>query len=87
MDSIGYGSLLLWAALAAALLIAVVSTAVLREAILPAWFGWLGLVAAVALLLAVIFIPMIALPIWALIGGILLLMRTPDRVETPWAEP
>jgi hypothetical protein len=90
LDGIGYGSLLIWGALSAALLIAVVSTAVLRENILPAWFGWLGMIAAIVLLGAVIFIPMIALPVWALIGGVLMLMGTTGgaaTASTAQAEP
>ncbi|MEX0750374.1 MAG: hypothetical protein WD359_06145, partial [Dehalococcoidia bacterium] len=76
LDGIGYGSLLIWGGLSAALLIAVVSAAVLRERILPVWFGWLGVLAAIVLLFAVIFVPMLALPVWALVAGVLMLMGT-----------
>jgi hypothetical protein len=81
LDGIGYGSLLIWGGLSAALLIVVVSTAVLRERVLPMWFGWLGIVAAIVLLFAVVFIPMVALPVWAIVGGVLLFMRAPEEAS------
>ena len=75
LQSVGYGSLLVWGGLAASAMVATVSVAALREAVFPAWFGGLGILAAVVMLGAVIFIPMAALPIWALIASVLLFMR------------
>ncbi len=42
---------------------------------MPGWLGWFGYAAALILLFAVIFIPMIALVLWALAKGIVLLTK------------
>jgi predicted lipid-binding transport protein (Tim44 family) len=80
LQSLGYGSLLVWGGLAASAMVATVSVAALREAVFPAWFGWLGALAAIVLLGAVIFFPMAALPIWVLIASVLLFRRS-DAAE------
>jgi hypothetical protein len=52
----------------------------MRTEILPKWLAYLGFVAAVVLLFAVVFIPMVALPIWVLVTSVVL-FRLPS-VET-----
>ena len=54
----------------------------MRTGILPKWLGWLGFVAAVVLLFGVVFIPMIALPIWLLAASVVLF-----RLRSIEAEP
>jgi hypothetical protein len=77
LPSVGYGSILVLGGLASALMIVCVSVSALRaNSVLPAWFGWFGFVCAIALLFAVIFLPMFALPLWAIVASILLFMRT-----------
>ena len=55
---------------------------IMRTGILPKWLGWLGFVAAVVLLFGVVFIPMIALPIWLLAASVVLF-----RLRSIEAEP
>jgi len=61
---IGY-SLLLFSMLAAAAFIGAASSAMRATAMLPRWLAWLGFAAAALLLFSIIFMPMVALPIWA----------------------
>jgi hypothetical protein len=65
-DSIGYGAILIGAMLSAAVMIFTVSFVTLRTGALPKWSAWVGILAAIALLFAVIWIPQIALLIWTL---------------------
>lgn len=55
---------------AAIAMIVPTSIAALRSGVLPRWFGWLGLDCALVLLLAVVYLPMIALPIWLLAASL-----------------
>lgn len=73
---LGYGSLLLHGMFAAIAMIVSASIVVLRTAILPRWLAWAGFVCAAILLLGVAFIPMIALPIWAIATSVAML-RSP----------
>jgi len=79
MQSLGYGLGLVGAMLAAAAVIAFASAAL--RGTMPSWFTVLGYVCAVALLAAIVFIPMVALPIWVLIASILSLRRDGSRPE------
>jgi hypothetical protein len=47
-----------------------------RTDVLPRWLAWLGFICGVVLLFGVIFLPMIALPIW-LIATSIVLYRQP----------
>lgn len=76
----GFGIILVGAMFAAILMILSTSIITLRTGVLPAWFGWFGVVVSVVLLFGAAFFPVIALPIWVLIGGILLLGRTGDKM-------
>lgn len=60
-------------ALAGAVLVASATLVAKRLGFVASWLVWLGWIAAVALLFGVIFIPMIALPIWVLATSITLL--------------
>jgi hypothetical protein len=73
LQSLGYGLAFVGMALAAAALIAVTSAS-LRDS-MPAWFTIAGYIAAVALLGSLMFVPLLAFPLWTLIAGILLLRR------------
>ncbi len=48
---------------------------VLRTAVLPRWLGWVGIVVAIALLVAVLFIPIFLLWAWVLVVGVILTAR------------
>jgi len=77
----GYGTILVGGALCAAFLMTITSIHALRTGSLPAWFAWLGFLCALAMLGGVIFLPMIALPIWAIVGGVVLWMRGEPAVS------
>jgi prepilin signal peptidase PulO-like enzyme (type II secretory pathway) len=53
-----------------------------QTGVLPQWLAWLGVVAAVILLFAIIFLPMVALLIWVLCVSGVLLMRTEGPAAT-----
>ena len=59
----------------ASLLVAPTSMLVLRTAVLPRWLGWVGIVVAIALLVAVLFIPIFLLWAWVLVVGVILTVR------------
>jgi hypothetical protein len=77
LPQFGYALLLLFGMLAASAMILAVSALALRSDDFPRWFGWLGIACAVLLLFSVIFLPIIALPIWAIAASIVLLRRQP----------
>lgn len=84
MQGLGFGTVLIAGALSAAFTIAVASVEALLHGSLPRWLSWLGIVCAVVLCFGVIFLPMIALPIWSLAFGIWLLTH---MSEAPRAAP
>jgi hypothetical protein len=43
-----------------------------RTGVLPRWLAWLGFICGVVLLFGVIFLPMIALPVWLIAMSIVL---------------
>ena len=71
----GYGIVLVGAMFSAIVMILSTSIIALRTGVLPAWFGWFGVVVSIVLLFGAAFFPALALPIWALVAGILLLRR------------
>jgi hypothetical protein len=75
LPSLGYGTILVVGGLAAALMVGAASLDWQRSRAMPNWLCWLGFVFAVVLLFSILFIPMIALILWALIVGIVLLSR------------
>jgi hypothetical protein len=85
IPQLGFGMILLFGGLAAALCVFAASWAILRNAALPQWLGWLGFLAAIALIFAVIFIPMIALPIWVLAASVALAMDKSRAEPAPVA--
>jgi hypothetical protein len=66
VPSLGFGAILIFGAFGAIAMIDATSIVAMRTGILPRWFAWLGFVAAVVLLFGLIFVPMVALPIWVL---------------------
>lgn len=76
MPQLGYALLLLFSMFAASALIISISALALRSGVFPRWFGWLGIVCGLLLLLAVAFIPVVALPIWAIAASVVLLRQT-----------
>jgi hypothetical protein len=78
VQSAGYGMILVGGMLSAAATIGMASLLTLRTGALPRWTAWLGLVAAVVLLFAVVWVPQIALLVWVL-AVCVVLFRAPDR--------
>jgi len=78
LGAAAFGAILLCGAFAAIALIDAASVVIMRTGILPKWLAYLGFVAAIALLFAVVFLPMVALPIWVLATSIVLF-----RLPTP----
>lgn len=70
LPSVGFGAILVGAGLAGAFVIAVSSVIGLRDRAFAPWLGWLGVVCAIALLGGVVFLPMVALPLWVLLASI-----------------
>lgn len=82
VPNIGFGAILVFSAFGAIALIDATSIVIMRTGILPRSFAWLGFVAAVVLLFGVVFIPMIALPVWLLVGSGIL-FRLPSIEAEP----
>jgi hypothetical protein len=74
MSDIGYQ---FWVAavVVGALVVWTTSAAVLRRGLLPRWFGWLGILVGVLLLLAVFFIPAFIYMGWIVVTAVLLTWR------------
>lgn len=66
------------AAFAAILLVAAVSLGALRYGILPRWLGWAGIVVAVLLPSAFVFVGFLILLAWVLAVGIALAVRSAE---------
>lgn len=77
VPSIGFGAILLFGMFGAIALIDATSVVIFRTGVMPRWLGWLGFVCGVLLLFAVVFLPVIALPIW-LIAASVVLYRQPE---------
>lgn len=78
LPQMGYAMMLLGGGFSALVLVLTASIISLQTGVLPPWLGWLGIIAAVVLLFAVIFLPMIALLIWVLAVSVVLLLRTQE---------
>lgn len=73
----GYALILIFGAISAAAMIAMVSARILQQPHLAArWVAWAGFILAAILLLAIVFLPMIALPLWVLIACFTILSRS-----------
>ena len=84
LPAIGYVAILLFGAFGAIAMIDSTAIVIMRTGALPKWLAWLGFVAAVVLLFGVLFLPMIALPIW-LIAASVVLFRLPSLGAEPVA--
>lgn len=87
LPQLGFGLLLIFGAISAAMCVAAASWAILRSGALPSWLGWLGVLVAIVLLFAVVFLPLIALPIWVLAASAALLMGQGESRTAPAPSP
>lgn len=71
---LAYG-FLLFGLLAAGLSIACLCRIGRQDRRIPGWLAYTGYATAVLLLFGILFMPMIALPLWALAAGVTLLLR------------
>jgi hypothetical protein len=75
LPQMGYGIILVGGGFAALVLVLTTSIVSLQTGVFPLWLSWLGIVVAIVLLFAVIFLPMIALLIWVLAVSVVLFTR------------
>ncbi len=75
-EQLAYGLMLIPGLLCAALFITLTSVSALSSGMYGRWLAWLGIVFAVLLLLGPAFFPMLLFPLWALIAGVVLLVRS-----------
>lgn len=77
LGSMGWiaAALAIFSMLAVAVVIVAVSSSATRNAVFPRWFAWLGYLCALALALSLLFITMLAFPIWLIVASLLLLRR------------
>ena len=87
LPSIGYGTILIVGGLSASAAIAAISGDWKRTGAMPSWLCWLGFVCAVVLLAGVMFLPMIALVVWALVAGVTLLTKSSAAAPLSPARP
>ena len=81
LPSVGFGAILLFGMFGAIALIDATSVVIFRTGVLARWLGWLGFVCGVLLLFGVVFLPVVALPIW-LIAASIVLYRQPEGTAT-----
>lgn len=75
LDNLSVGLLLLAGGFAAALFVASTAHALRGTAIVPGWLTTAGYVVAVLLLFGVAFLPLLLLPLWVLVVGIVVAVR------------
>lgn len=81
LDQLAIGILLVGTGWSTAVVIACASRLAARTGMLPGWLTTAGLVVAVLLLASVQFLPILLIPVWALVTGVVLLRRGPDTVS------
>jgi hypothetical protein len=86
LNDLGYE---LWVAavMIGALLVWATSAIALRSALLPRWFGWVGIAAGLLQLFAIFFLPVFVYWGWIVVASALLTWRRPVPVATTGAVP
>jgi len=75
LNGVGAGILVVPGALAAGVFVAIASYLARRGGVLPGWLTIAGYVVAVLQLAAVVFVPLLLVPLWVLVTSIVLLRR------------
>jgi len=83
LEQAGIGIVLAAGGWSAALLVGVASFSARRVGQLPNWLTTSGMVVAVLLLASVLFLPLVLLPLWTLVTGIVLLREGPAVPVAP----
>lgn len=82
LPQVGYPAILIFAMFGAIAMIDASSVLAMRTGILPRWLALLGFVCAIVLLFAVVFLPVVAFPIW-LLAASFVLFRLPAIEAEP----
>ncbi|HEY7049641.1 MAG TPA: hypothetical protein VH373_20660 [Jatrophihabitantaceae bacterium] len=80
-QNIGYPFVFVAGALVSAVLIAVAATLARRLGLFRSWHVWVSYTLAIILVFAVIFTPMVALPLWVVATSIVLLRRPAEPAD------
>jgi hypothetical protein len=80
LPELGYPILLIAGVFAAIAMIDAASVLIMRTSVFPRWIAWFGFFAAVALLFAGFFLPLIVLPLWVIFVSVAML-RGPTVAE------
>jgi hypothetical protein len=83
LPDLGYPILLIGGMFSAIAMIDAASVLIVRTGVLPKWIGWYGFVAAIGLLFAAFFIPIILLLLWVLFVSVALLRRSGVELTEP----
>jgi hypothetical protein len=75
-EQLAFGMLLIGGCLAFGAFVASVSALGRRAGAIPNWFAWAGFVTAFLLLFGPAFIPVVLVPIWSVVAGVVLLTRS-----------
>jgi hypothetical protein len=78
LDNLAFGFILVPGALASGVVMAIVAVQVFRRRAFAQWVGWVSIVGVIAMAASIVFIPLIALPLWLLAVSVEL-FRTGSR--------
>ena len=81
LTQLGFGTLLAYGMFSAIVVIVATSVLALRKAVLPGWLAWTGLVCAALLVFGVFYVPMIALPVWAIATSVAMLKHPAAQAQ------
>jgi hypothetical protein len=82
-SQLGFGVFLVGGGLCVAASAAALSTLILQTKALPAWVGYFGYLAALAMVFAAFFIPLIIFGLWMLVLGIVLVTMSEPAAPAP----
>jgi hypothetical protein len=83
LPQLAYPLLLIGGMFAAIAMIDAASVLIVRTGVLPRWIGWFGFVAAIVLLFAALFLPVVALLLWVFFVSFALLRAPAEEVARP----
>jgi hypothetical protein len=83
IPDLGFPLLLIGGAFSAIAMIDAASVLIVKTGVLPKWIGWFGFVAAVGLLFAGFFLPMVLLLLWVLFASVAMLRRRGVELTQP----
>jgi hypothetical protein len=87
VTSTGFPVLLVSSMLPLAFCLGGLAYAVIRTGAVPTWIGWFAILPTVGLLFAVVFLPILLLPLFTLIVGVALALRTSPETAVAVVSP